>query len=187
MSTEDIKANASEGSESSDHDEFVRHFARERTRIYAYIYSLIPNPVDAEDVFQQVSVALWRSFHKYDRTREFYSWACGVSFYTTMNFRRSAARRSLPLLFSDELVKQLADHRLADRDRSHRRLELLDECITHLKNNDRDLLADVYKNGVAVKDLATKSNRTIQTVYNRLSKIRKDLLRCVNRKMASRA
>lgn len=181
--------NSNESSVESDNarDEFLRHFAKERSRIYAFIYSLLPNPTDAEDVFQQTSIALWRSFHKYDPDREFYKWACGVSFYTTMNFRRDAKRRSLPVLFSEQLVEQLADTRLANSGKKHARLEMLDECISHLKDRDRVLLSSVYKEGTAIKDVAEKTNRTINTIYNRLSKIRKDLLHCVNRKLASRA
>ena len=83
---------------------FLRCLARERRRLHHFIYSLVPNSADAEDVFQQASVTMWRRFSEYDRDRDFYAWACGVAFYTVQNFRRATQRRRM--LFSDELVRQ---------------------------------------------------------------------------------
>ena len=164
----------------SEQEEFLWHFSRERQRIHAFIFSLLPISQDAEDVFQQTCMALWKNFHKYDRDRKFYSWACGVAYYAVMNFRRTSKRRRL--LFSDELVRELADHRERIEAKSRVHVELLEECVTHLNEKDRKLLTRFYKDGVSAKQCSEVTNLTVQSVYNRLDKIRKRLLECIRRK-----
>ena len=164
---------------------FLRCLARERRRLHHFIYSLVPNSADAEDVFQQASVTMWRRFSEYDRDRDFYAWACGVAFYTVQNFRRATQRRRM--LFSDELVRLIADERIAGVDRSRARLELLQDCLALLPDSDRELIRSFYQDGLSAKDVANHLGRAVQTIHNRLSKIRSNLLDCIKRRGASRA
>lgn len=168
--------------ESDAHESFVRLFSRERRRIYAFTYSLVPVTADAEDIFQQVSIVLWRKFAEFDRDRDFFKWACGVVFLTVQNFRRASARKRL--IFSDELVQRLADQRLDWSQNENERMEALDECLSLLKTGDRKMIAEVYSEGSKPNEVAASLGLTVQTIYNRLTTIRKRLLECVNRKMS---
>src|SRR5690349_3308762 len=94
-----------------DHSLFVQLFAKEHQRIYNYIFALLPNRADAEDVFQQTSLILWEKFSAYDRGQPFFPWACGVAFFTVKNFLRVASRSRLR--FNDELLQVMADEREA--------------------------------------------------------------------------
>lgn len=170
--------------EDSAHESFVRLFTRERKRIYGFTYSLVPNTADAEDVFQQVSVVLWRKYGEFDTSRDFFSWACGVVYFTVQNFRRTKGRQRL--LFSDDLVKKLSDERVKWSRQESDRSVALDECLSMLKASDRNLLMQIYGAGASPGEIATELGRTVQTVYNRLSKIRRGLLECVSQKMAHR-
>jgi RNA polymerase sigma-70 factor (ECF subfamily) len=161
-------------------DIFLRYFSRDRHRIYRFIFSLLPNQADAEDVFQQVSIVLWKNFCDFDQDREFYPWACGVSVNAVKNFRRSAKRHGF--LLSDELLAVIASEQINSSQRSRYRLELLQECLTLLKPRDRELVERVYDNGATAVGVAKQMERSVQTVYNRLNRIRKELLQCVNRK-----
>ncbi len=171
------------GEPSSDDDlesMFLRCLAVERRRLYHFIFSLVPNAADAEDVFQQASIAMWKRFSDFDSSRNFYPWACGVAFYTVQNFRRSSARRRL--LFSDELIQLIADERLTGADRRRYRLDLLQDCLALLKERDREIVRQAYEQGSTAAEIAEGIGKAVQTVHNRLSKIRRDLLACINRK-----
>lgn len=164
------------------HERFVRLFSRERRRLYAFTYSLIPVTADAEDAFQQASVILWRKFAEFDPNRDFFKWACGFVYYTVLNYRRSAKRRRL--LFSDDLVRKLADDRIDWSRHENDRVDALEDCLSMLKSDDRKLLTDIYGHGKSPADLSVELQKSVQTIYNRVSKIRRRLLNCMNLKMS---
>lgn len=163
------------------HERFVMLFTQERRRIFGLIYSIVPITADAEDIFQQVSLLLWRKFSQFDPDRDFYRWAAGIVHFVVCNYRRSAVKRRM--LFSDELVRALIDQRL-DRSRSEtERTEALRECMTRLPKKDLSLLADIYGVGMSADDVAERIGRQVGTIYNRLSSVRKRLLECIEKKM----
>lgn len=171
-------------SRSSDerYETFLRCFAQDRDRVFAYVQSLLPHRADAEDVFQRCSIVLWRKFDDFDPDREFLSWACGVAFYEVRNFLRVAARDRLK--FDDDLIAQLAERRLESLKNVDRRLSALRRCLDCLKSDDRDLVNAAYDEALPLSEFARSSGRALQTLYNRLSIVRQQLLDCVQRKLA---
>ncbi|MFG0289290.1 MAG: sigma-70 family RNA polymerase sigma factor [Rhodopirellula sp. JB044] len=161
--------------------DFVALFARENQRIYAYIYTLLPNRADADDVFQSTSLTLWEKFDEFDRQRDFFAWACGIAFFKVKNFRRTAARSRL--CFNDELLQVIASERAHMRQGNDDRLTALDQCIKSLLRVDRELIARAYDTECSIKEVAEELGRAVQTIYNRLNIIRRGLVHCVDKKM----
>lgn len=169
--------------DSDRYELFLQHFTQDRDRLLAYVQSLLPHRADAEDVFQRCSVVLWRKFADFDSQREFLPWACGVAFYEVRNFLRVAARDRLQ--FGDELVEQLAERRLESLQHVDRRLEALRRCMKGLKSEDRDLVNAAYDESTPLSEFAESSGRALQTLYNRLSILRRRLLDCVQHNLSA--
>ncbi|HCO24304.1 MAG TPA: RNA polymerase subunit sigma [Gimesia maris] len=162
------------------HVKFLHVFTQHRNQIYSYIFSLLPNRDDAEDVFQRTSLILWKKFADYDETCSFFSWACGVAFYEVKNFMRVAQRKRLQ--FRDDVIQQLADERAEiPQLKLDVRATALEECMQKLKAKDRKLVNQVYRDQIPVKDLAEVAGAAIQTLYNRLNQIRRQLTHCIER------
>lgn len=162
------------------HVKFLNVFTQHRNQIYSYIYSLLPNRDDAEDVFQRTSLILWRKFSEFDDTSSFFSWACGVAFYEVKNFIRVAQRKRLQ--FRDDIIQQLADERVGiPQKKLNQRATALQDCIQKLRDKDRELVDQVYRNQTAIKDVAEAAGSAIQTLYNRLNQIRRQLTHCIER------
>jgi hypothetical protein len=53
----------------SQHERFAERFVRSQDRIYAYVVTLLPNRADAEEVFQQTCLALWKKWGEFDPAR----------------------------------------------------------------------------------------------------------------------
>lgn len=165
------------------HVKFLNVFTQHRNQIYSYIYSLLPNRDDAEDVFQRTSLILWKKFSNYDDTNSFFSWACGVAFYEVKNFVRVAQRKRLQ--FREDVIQQLADERVGIPQRQlNQRAIALQDCIQKLKDRDRELVDQVYRNQIAVKDVAEVAGSAIQSLYNRLNQIRRQLTHCIERTLS---
>src|SRR5262245_27178829 len=88
-----------------DSGRFVQLFAQHQRGIHAYICTLVPNRVDADDVMQETSLVLWRKWEEFDCNREFIRWACGIAFNEVLKLRRRVATRRC--YFNEELLAQL--------------------------------------------------------------------------------
>jgi RNA polymerase sigma-70 factor (ECF subfamily) len=166
------------------YEEFLNRFTRDRERIFAFVHSLIPRHSDAEDVFQQCSLILWRKFGSFQQDQSFLAWACGIARFEVCNYLRTTGRDRLR--FDDDLIGQLAMHRLDSLSQYDDRLTALRACLKNLTDEQRELLDAAYGNGVTVKRLAELTGKAVQTFYNRLGKLRIRLLDCVQSKLTAK-
>ncbi|MBN1396187.1 MAG: sigma-70 family RNA polymerase sigma factor [Pirellulales bacterium] len=166
------------------YEQFVGLFAQTHDNLFAYVFSLLPRWSDAEDVFQQTSLILWRKFAEFQPGSDFLAWACRVAFFEVQNFRRAAGRQRLT--FNNELIERLAAERDVGPQRVSLRREFLLECIERLSEKQRELLGRAYQGEGSIRQLAEQLKRSPQTIYNRLNQIRHLLFECVEDAMRRR-
>ncbi len=171
-------------------EDFVRLLAKHEARVFSYIFALLPNSADAEEVLQETSVVIWRKFHAFELGSEFVdsdfvSWACRIAYYEVLRFRRD--RRTPVTNLSSEFVEAVAVQRgELDRALVDRR-EALAHCIQRLNPRDRDLVERRYLIGLQVKEIAGAFNRPISSISRSLSRVRRALSECVNRTLGKEA
>jgi RNA polymerase sigma-70 factor (ECF subfamily) len=166
---------------SEDVERFLQLFAQHQRQVLGYIYSLVPHTQNAEDIFQKTSLVLWRKFYQLRPDGDFLPWACRVAHLEVCNFRRTAARDRLR--FSDALLEYLAEDRVADLPETNRRLAALRECVKQLGPPQQELLEKAYADEHSVRQLAERLGLAVQTIYNRLFRLRRLLLDCVERRL----
>jgi RNA polymerase sigma-70 factor (ECF subfamily) len=167
--------------DSLQYERFVQLFARVRENLFAYIFTLLPHWSDAEDVFQQTSLVLWRKFGEFEPESNFLAWACRVAFFEVRNFQRVASRDRLR--FSDAVLAQLAEQRVISPENANQKREFLLDCIDKLTADQRTLLLRTYDDDKTIRQLADELDRAPQTLYNRLNNIRRTLFACVEAAM----
>src|ERR1700722_10832150 len=103
---------------SPNHDQFVEGYLRSQDRIYAYVVSLLPNRADAEDVFQQTSLILWKKWQQFDPTRDFVTWACGIAHFEVRNFLRKQQDKPgiARVYLSEDVLEEVSQVRLEMHD-----------------------------------------------------------------------
>lgn len=160
--------------------EFAERLRPDQTRLYGYIHSLVRDLNDADDLFQQTTLVLWKKFGDFDRSRSFFAWACGIARLEVANFLRSRGRQKL--YFSDDLNLLLieAQEEMSNDELEDRR-DALANCVEKLRQPDRDLLAECYGDTAGVNEAAGRRGRSSQSVYNSLRRIRRALFECVAR------
>lgn len=168
---------------------FFACFAPVRSRVFAYILTLLPNWADAEEVFQETCVVLWRDFEQFDADApgsDFFLWARRIAFHRVLAFRKKASRQRR--LFSDAFVEAVAREADLRSDLLASRLGALRDCTQMLREADRQLLAARYSgpdHGQAINRLAAQQGRPADTLYKTLRRVRRSLLECINRKLRS--
>ncbi len=162
-----------------DHSEFLRIYTRHHRDLYRYAIMLVVRQVDADDVMQEASVALWKKFGDYDRNRPFLPWAKRVVFLEVLNHRRR--QKHSPLALSQSVIEQLAVEDLQHDEVLATQRELLDQCLGKLRPQDRQLLDVRYGGETSLVAFAESIGRSVHSMYVTLSRIRKQLLECVDR------
>lgn len=163
-------------------DEFVRYLSRESSRIFGFILTLVVDRNDADDVFQETSVVLWRRFDEFELGSNFRAWACRIAQLQVMNFRR---RHNRCLVLSDDAIQALASNALAVMDRDDRREIALTTCLEKLRPQDRQLIEQRYFRRHTTKEIADCQSRSIHSVYRALRRVHELLLRCVQQNLAA--
>jgi RNA polymerase sigma-70 factor (ECF subfamily) len=162
---------------------FLRLFLQNERRLYAYILTLLPNRVDADDVLQEASLVMWDKFDAQQPPNDFAAWGCRIAYFKVLDFykksQRSRVRFSQTML---ERVSETALEQAATLQLDERR-EALTGCIEKLQPRDRDLLTCRFAEGATTQSTADKVGRSLEAVYKALAKIRQALFDCVSRRL----
>jgi RNA polymerase sigma-70 factor (ECF subfamily) len=160
--------------------EFAQYLRSIQTRLYSCIHSLTRDLNDADDLFQQTALILWKKFDDFNRDRSFLAWACGIARLEVHNFLRARGRQRL--YFSDDLNLLLIEaQEELPIDEEEQRRDALGKCIAKLRERDRELLMECYQDEEGVHQAAGRRGRSPQSVYNSLRRIRHALYECIAR------
>ena len=160
-------------------DVFAERMVRNERRLFGYIVTLLPNRDEAEEVFQETCLTLWKSWRTYEVGRDFMAWACGVARNKVReHFRR---RQQWGMHFDDELLETLADTRLSLEKSLDTRAEALTDCLGKLQQPQRQLVEKCYTGTRTIKAIAEEMRLAPQALTMRLQRIRKILLDCIGK------
>jgi len=163
-------------------EDFLKLFLRHQGDLKAFLGSVVWDRAAADDLFQEVSLALWEGFAHYDPTRPFGAWARGVAVKKVLQ-RREKTRR-LPLAFSPAAIQSVLD--AYDRtEATSPDLDGLRDCVAKLTDRARSLLALRYERALTLADVAKETGSTLDAVHKMLSRIRETLHECLRRRLQS--
>ena len=152
-------------------------------RIFAYIYTLVPDRYDAEDLLQETSLVICEKFDAFKEGTDFVAWACQIAYWRVRYARQKFARSKV--VFQQELVDALAQTAAVMPEELDQRHEALAHCLQKLPARDRDLVLTRYEPGSGVPEAAKRSGRSLEAAYKALARIRKLLLDCVTHQLES--
>jgi RNA polymerase sigma-70 factor (ECF subfamily) len=160
----------------------IREFQRDRLRLLAYIRSLVGDPDAAEDIFQGVSVVVLQKADEFVAGRDLQAWCRGIARNLILRERKTA-RRLRP--FEDDRLADLVDSAFAEssgRDLVDAHRGDLRRCMELLAEQGRQLVQLRYGSGLSLRQIAARLERTEGAVQVALSRIRKWLSDCVQRR-----
>ncbi|MGJ8657747.1 MAG: sigma-70 family RNA polymerase sigma factor [Akkermansiaceae bacterium] len=167
--------------ESSNPTAYVQLLAEHDRYLSGYVYNLIPNTTDAEDVLQDVKVALWQAFDQFEVGTNFGAWSRKVAYYRVMAFRKKKAIENKRLTFSDECLDYLTEQFIEDPQLASDQSKSLATCISRLKDDHKELVTLRYKQELSIEETAAQTEKTVAACYRSLSRIRLTLRRCLNK------
>src|SRR5271155_5154779 len=111
---------------------------RHQRQIFSYIYALVPNRHDAEDLLQETSLVICEKFDDFEEGTDFVAWACQIAYWRIRYSRQKFARSKV--VFDQEVldsVAQTASTMTSELDSRH---EALAHCLQKLHARDRELV-----------------------------------------------
>jgi RNA polymerase sigma-70 factor (ECF subfamily) len=164
--------------------EFARLLHEVQRELFSFIFVMLQNRADAEDVYQQCAVVLWKKFSTFTPGTSFLSWAIQVARYEIKDFVK--ARRRRKVFFSDAVLDAIAiSYQPEHRNLEDQRLEALDKCVSMLSDRSRRLLYACYAVDRDYRKIAQAEGKTMTAIYQVISRIRKSLYICVQQKMTA--
>jgi len=170
----------------SAHPDFLQRFEAAQPALRAFIASVVQDVGAREDILQSTALTLWEQYDRYDAGRSFGAWARGVAAHKILHDRRRVAR--FPITLEPEAIEAMKlafDRRessgVSETDRTH----ALRACLERLPRESRRLIAFRYEDQLACRDIAHRLGRSVEAVYQQLSRLRSQLARCIRRRLHS--
>ena len=156
---------------------------RHSDRIYGYILVNTRNIPDADDIFQNVGLAVVEADEVPRENSQILAWSYEVARRRILKFYRQAGRTHA---LSPEIIERMAEvaKLQAEHEAEHPRRKALPRCLQSLPAQQRDLLAAHYgEPNLDGVDLSKRFGRTIQGIYSLLYRVRQLLKECIERRL----
>ena len=163
---------------------YLRLLTQHDRWLAAYVFSLVPRAADADDILQEVKVTMWKHFAKFEQGTNFRAWARKIAMHQILNYRR-AAKRHPDAELEESFIEAVAAEIDRRADALDHRAEALRHCLHKLPEASRKIIVWRYYEDCGVEEIAAKSQRSVDAVYQLLSRIRGLLSDCVNRELAA--
>lgn len=125
---------------------------------------------------------MWAKYAEFQPGTDFASWACRIAHYKVLKYREQCRRR-LPFA-SEEFIATVSAARVSDHEGEEDWLAVLSKCVEKLTPRDREIVRRRYSEDCTIQSLATQLGIPANTAYKAISRIRKDLLDCIQKTAA---
>ena len=148
-------------------DQYIQRYGR---RLYGLCRALCPHPFDADDLYQETWLRVFRHMDCYDPGREFEPWLAKICVNTHRSALRRLARSPLLDFASGEDKDRLLDSIPAQEETDYLPLY---EAVGKLPDKLRQAVALFYFQGMDLAAAAEILNIPVGTMKSRLNKARK--------------
>jgi RNA polymerase sigma-70 factor, ECF subfamily len=169
-----------------DRDAFATLIEMHQDTIRSFTAIWAPSRDEADDIAQEVFLAALRSIHTFEKGRDLKLWLLGIA----RNLTRGAWRRVTKSAGTageklDEILDRHAVSVFTERQQqADSRSEALQQCLQTLPANSKNIFVQYFGEEKSSEELAGVMKTTENTVRANLSRIRKSLRECIERRMA---
>ena len=163
--------------EQERHNLFAELINHHQSELYGYIYAVVRNWEDTDDLYQSVCLVLWRKFELFRPGSNFFAWARQTAKNKVGDFVRH--KRS-PTYVTEKLMDILTEIATEPYDaRAEVYLVALRRCREKLSTADDELLQLRYVEELNTVEIADRLQRLRPSVSRSLNRIRRWLFECI--------
>jgi len=162
----------------------MTEFVASRHSLFAFIYGLVRNTHDAEDIFQDVWMRLSDALTREVEIQDQAAWCRGTARNLILHYWRD--RQNDKVIVDQELL-ELVERAFAEqepnRDYWLARQQALNECMDTLPERSKHLLRLKYEQGFSAEKVAEELLQSAASVLMALSRVRRALRECAEKKL----
>ena len=161
---------------------FAELITRHQSELYGYIYAVVRNWEDTDDLYQSVCLVLWSKFESFRPGSSFFAWARQTAKNKVGDFLR---HKQSPTYVTEKLMDILAESATEPYDADAEvYLVALRRCREKLAAEDDELLQLRYVEELSTVEIADRLQRLQQSVSRSLNRIRRWLFECIEMELA---
>lgn len=178
-----MSIDAMKGETPLDEGSFLSLFLKHECELAGFARALLPDWNSVEEALQESSIVMWRKIGQLQSPEEFLPWARVILRFEVLKQRRKFSRDRLVL--SDELAELLASESSEEEVASQTERDALAACMGEFPAEHRELLLAPYMGDGRVKQIADATNRSPNSLYKMLGRLRTRLHDCVSMRLST--
>ena len=148
-------------------DAFAELYHRYSSDIFSYTFRLVSNPAIADDLIQEVFVAVWQGADRFQGNSSIKTWLFRIAHNKTMSWLRSHYREQE--LEQDESLISDAELLPDVQSMLNWRAEMIQQALGELRPNHRSVVELFYFTGLSYQDISKVVGCPVGTVKSRMS------------------
>lgn len=150
--------------------------------IFGQVARIVTCQKDAEEVYQDVFVKVFRNIQSYDaKQASLATWMSRIAYYESLNFVRRAPQ---PIIYVDDRdvdLESIQDEAVSKvfQQQDEQTIQLIEHALDYLPPDEMALIMMFYFDDMSIKDIAYTTDSTPPTVASRLSRTRRKLYRII--------
>ena len=165
-------------------EEIARRWTECLASVAAYVRSMTRDFHDAQDILQDVSVAVVRKYREYDRNRPFVAWVLGIARNEILAYRRTISIDRK--VFDEAAIEQITRAFSESADQADTRIAALQTCLGRVEGRSRRLIELRYIDDMRYEQMAELMGMTLSAVKVAMHRLRTALRDCIERQLAPR-
>jgi len=141
-----------------------------KSRIFSYVYRMIRNYHDAEDITFDTFIRCFKSLSSFDRTRSFSTWLFTIAHNVTIDFIRKNKQQ---YEYYDE--RHAAKEDFVEEYEKKKKMERIEEALAKLPPLERELIVLFHKEECSYKEISEILKIPVSTIKIKLHRARKKL------------
>lgn len=165
----------------SRNKEFFDLYGQCQLRILSFLYVMVHNESDAEDLLQDTAATMLENFHTFKKGTNFTAWGIMIAKNKALNFLRKKTKSRAR--FSNEIYERIVELETKEEDKVYDRSVALDKCLKKLESTDLEVLKMRYYKEYPMKKIAEVLGRSKTGIYHTLARIHNLLAVCIKQTM----
>jgi RNA polymerase sigma-70 factor, ECF subfamily len=164
-------------------DQIVATLFAHRGRLSAAIWLIVRDVHLTEDVFQEVAIKASSQLNEFQNVSHLLSWSHVCARNVAFNLLRSRKKHMASL--DESILLQLEAEWTNEGVAVDQRIDALQECLSALPQDSRDVLTLRYAEGRSCQEVAVRLGLKLDATYQRISRLHLALRQCVERKFSN--
>jgi RNA polymerase sigma-70 factor, ECF subfamily len=141
-----------------------------KSRILSYVYRMVKNYHDAEEITFDTFVRCFKSLKSFDQTKNFSTWLYTIAHNLSIDFLR---KNKINYDYLDERYSDISSNQDLTKDyENKRKMNLIDQALTQLAPLDREIMILFHKEEKSYEEISKILAIPATTIKTRLHRAR---------------